>query len=446
MTTLEEKKQYIIDTVTSWNYMYTEVDDIDIEPIYQLFKNEEPVSDDELTANIASYYGTYYEIKENINNMIKYYKIAIQKGDKDACCNLALYYEKEGKIDLMMKYLRKGIKRDHKNSIYHLGYYYYQQKLYDNALKYFKKAARRGFDYAYGFIAEYYSTRDENLLLKYAKKGVKKKDLGCMIILGNHYAKKKDTEKMLTYYEMAVNNGYYQLVSFLGTYYSTLGDIDNMLKYYKLGVENGIVGAINLLSAYYIKNGEFEEAKQCLISGLETKNVNVTLNLADLCYLMGNIDDMVKYYMLSFDQGSFQGLDAIITYYKREKNYEKAIEYCEKGLDRDKKYYVKEINKLITDVPNYEYYLIKYQKYLNNINLTTFNNFKSSYLCYDKILKDYYFEKFECLICCEENENIELACKHNICYTCYRQVEKCPMCRDKFIDISSIFTVPNLFI
>ncbi len=79
--------------------------------------------------------GVYYNDTYNYHEAVRYYNMAIERGQINAMNNLALYYKKSGQINLMIKYLKMGVENGNKDSIKELGEYYESIKDYNEMKK-----------------------------------------------------------------------------------------------------------------------------------------------------------------------------------------------------------------------------------------------------------------------------------------------------------------------
>ncbi len=90
------------------------------------------------------YFGVYYYIHKNTDNMMKYYMLAIEKENSCAMYNLGNYYKKQKDYDNMMKYYMLAIEKGNSYAMCDLGIYYCKQKDYDNMMKYYIMGAKNG--------------------------------------------------------------------------------------------------------------------------------------------------------------------------------------------------------------------------------------------------------------------------------------------------------------
>jgi hypothetical protein len=157
--------------------------------------------------------GDYY-------HMLKYYEMAIDKGDIDgnAMCGLGYYYqfmEKNNNNSLMKKYYLMAIDNGNDNAMFNLGYYYHCTE------------------------------KNVYLMKKYYLMAINRGNICAMLYLGEYYYIKKNYNLMKKYYTMAFDKNNYTLNFYVndhGRYYSnrnTMVCIDNdMLIEYKIKIFN----------------------------------------------------------------------------------------------------------------------------------------------------------------------------------------------------------------
>jgi len=192
---------------------------------------------------IDLYYGVYYKIKKNYEQMKKYYLVAIEKGCCDAINNLGFYYKEiEKDYEQMKKYYLMAIEKGNMNAMNNLGVYYQNvEKDYEQMKKYYLMAIEKGNTNAMHNLGYYY---------RYVE---------------------KDYEQMKKYYLMAIDNGdkntIWQLEQFCEKNNDTLG-----------------------LLQLYIKIDDKTEISDILVNYCNQKIVDKEINLILLQYL-NCIDD-----------------------------------------------------------------------------------------------------------------------------------------------------------
>ena len=208
-------------------------------------------------------------------------------------------------------------------------------------------------------------------------------------------------------------------------------------------------------------------------------------------YIKKNESEFVKFFELSFKYGQDLSYFLLIMYFIRKKNFVNVDKYIERLVQKDSKYkyiyydaatkiqysfgdnkmYYKYLiigatlneNKCITCI-NAEierndkaYDLITHaykHKYLSKKNMIKFNKMLISYIKLNDFITENNLhhlidQKEDCCICLENNVKIDLSCKHSLCYKCYEKINKCPICRQSFIEeptnfFSSLFPRVNV--
>jgi TPR repeat protein len=177
-----------------------------INHIYNLYKYgiDERDTFEKEDSIIDLYYGEYYKIKKDYEQMKKYYLIAIGKGNDIAMNNLGLhYYIVKKDYEQMKKNLLMAIEKGNSNAMYNLGYYCQNiEKDYDQMKKYYLMAIEKG-------------------------------DCDAMLVLGYHYRNiEKDYDQMKKYYLMAIEKGHCNAMYHLEQFYKDSNDTLGLLQLY----------------------------------------------------------------------------------------------------------------------------------------------------------------------------------------------------------------------
>jgi len=153
---------------------------------------------------IDLYYGVYYDIKKDYDQMKKYYLVAIEKGNCISMNNLGSYYKNaEKNYDKMKKYFRMAIKKDNDMAMYNLGFHYDRIK------------------------------HDYKQMKKYYLMAIEKGNCNAMSNLGLYYKNiEKDCEQMKKYYLMAVEKGNEYAIWRLKQFYKDNNDTLGLLQLY----------------------------------------------------------------------------------------------------------------------------------------------------------------------------------------------------------------------
>ncbi len=145
-----------------------------------------------------------YKRLKDFNNAIKYYLLAIEKGDDNAIYNLALLYHTE-------------------------------LKDFDNTIKYYLLAIDKNYVDAMNNLALLYETEF------------------------------KDLDNAIKYYLLAIDKNYDNAMNNLALLYETeFKDFDNAIKYYYLAIENNNVDAMHNLAALYIEQNKTNKIKHTI--------------------------------------------------------------------------------------------------------------------------------------------------------------------------------------
>lgn len=215
MSKLEYMKLYfIIHGIKYSNDLIGESIDI----IYELYRNGNLIHTKELTGACANYIGLFYRKNENYYDMLKYYHIAIEKGNNDALFNLGCYYKSQDKYKNMKKYFLMAIEKDVHDAMYGLGSYYEQIEKYDVMMKYYLMAIEKGNSMAMYSLGHYYeNTRNYDDMIKYYLMATEKGNSIAMNSLGHYYGQINDYKNAMKYYLMANNEGYYGINELMKT-------------------------------------------------------------------------------------------------------------------------------------------------------------------------------------------------------------------------------------
>ena len=225
------------------NFKYSKLNNYeDINIIYNLFINDIIMNLEHLFFNdlnqIYYYYGIYYQIQNDFDNMIKYYLMAIEKNNSTAMNNLATFYEKQQNYDQMMKYYLMAIEKDNSTAMNNLADYYEKQQDYEQMIKYYLMAIEKNNSTAMNNLATYYfQQRNYDQMMKYFLMAIERGNLVSLCNLGSYYEKQNDFDSMIKYYLMAIEKGNSKAMNNLARYYEKHNDYENMMKYYLIFAE-----------------------------------------------------------------------------------------------------------------------------------------------------------------------------------------------------------------
>jgi TPR repeat protein len=184
----------------------------------------------------------YTDTVNKYDNMVKYYTMAIEKGNVDAMVRLGDYFQisDTGK---MSNYYQMAVDAGSVQAMLKMGDYYRETDNYTNMIKYYTMAVSKNNVNAMIRLGDYYlTTEDYGMATQYYQMAVDRNDTRAMIKMGDFYQNiLKDIEKMRKYYEMAMKNGYLGAMVNLTQYYSSIDEYDNirsLLNIYKTHLQN----------------------------------------------------------------------------------------------------------------------------------------------------------------------------------------------------------------
>jgi hypothetical protein len=257
---------------------------------------------------IDLYYGVYYEIKENYNQMKKYYLMAIEKDYSLAMYNLGYYYQHIGKdYNLSKKYYLMAIEKDCSSAMNNLGYYYQHiEKDYNLSKKYYLMGIEKSnTDAMYNLGYHYqFMQQDYNLMKKYYLMAIEKDCSSAMNNLGYYYQNiEKDYNLAKKYYLMGAEKGNSDTMYNLGYYYQYMEhDYNLMKKYYLMASEKGHKMSIRYLENFYIDNNDTLGLLQLYIKiDDKTKISNVLVNYCNQKIVNQRINSILLEYLNCID-------------------------------------------------------------------------------------------------------------------------------------------------
>ena len=204
--------------------------------------------------------------------------------------------------------------------------------------------------------------------------------------------------------------------------------------YYLLSANLNYSPAMVNIAIYYEEIcNDYNKAITYYLQAIEHEELYAMYNLADLYY---NIKDYVKmeyYYSLAINRyNDIQSIYKLISYYVTQLNFDKITYYYLIAIENSD-FKRSKVNKIINifyiflildaitnKSPQMEHQLSKVMK---NSNIMIYKNKIKLFKNLNNII--------ECVICYEEQLNIDLHCGHCVCIYCYPKVfeESCPICR-----------------
>ena len=190
---------------------------------------------------------------------------------------------------------------------------------------------------------------------------------------------------------------------------------------------------VNIALYYEEICNDYNKAITYYLQAIEHEELYAMYNLADLYY---NIKDYVKmeyYYSLAINRyNDIQSIYKLISYYVTQLNFDKITYYYLIAIENSD-FKRSKVNKIINifyiflildaitnKTPQMEHQLSKVMK---NRNIMIYKNKIKLFKNLNNII--------ECVICYEEQLNIDLHCGHCVCIYCYPKVfeDTCPICR-----------------
>lgn len=186
-------------TKESIHYL-NDLDEDSINTVYHLYANDKVNEITILSGVCANYIALYYDIKREHQNMKKYYKLAIEKGNAYAMYNLGRYYDTHRNYEKMKKYYLMAIEHGIEQAMYGLGRYYEFRQDYDKMKDYYLMAIKSG-------------------------------NKNAMYQLALHYQCHDNIEYMLKYYQMAIQHGSVEAMEDMVLYCIDIQKFYDMMKY-----------------------------------------------------------------------------------------------------------------------------------------------------------------------------------------------------------------------
>lgn len=217
--------------------------------------------------------GDYCYYKKDIQGMMKYYLLAINRGHPAGMIALASYYETINKYTNILKCYLMGIKLNDAYSMYGLSLYYlhnstnqppaeydplnkpWNEYCLDSGKKYAEMAIEQGYLHAHYNIGLYFSKKGNmDNAVKHYLIASEHGSRHAMLEIGRYYQRHNMRTIANTYYKQAIELGCDEAMNALGCYYKANGEIDNMVKYFEMGINKGNMKCINDMNEYLKEN------------------------------------------------------------------------------------------------------------------------------------------------------------------------------------------------
>lgn len=314
----------------------------------------------DLDSNICAYMlGLYYQNINEYDRMAKYYKIVSNSEDygdledlKNYCkimgsINFELYkYSKSDELEIdeeTLGYLKKSSKYNYCESFYELGNYYKQKNNTARMIKYFEEAINKNNDNRAMYeLGKYYKSVNKNVSkLKYFAMAFKNNNFDVLYDLGMYYKDKKEYEQMVKYFKLAVEKTQCVKSMYeLGQHYHKHIDKKSMDKYYKMGleIEPDNQDILCGYAYYYYDNDEYLKSIE-FFDKLNEDEYNTHILAVIRCLLKNNDLDRLDKLLNDFDTEHnyvswFKIIKDVTDYFKSESfNEENMIKYIVRGLN-----------------------------------------------------------------------------------------------------------------
>ncbi len=202
-----------------------------IHSLYDLFMYD-IIEDDNNDNKYLDFVGTYSTyIKINYELAEKYYLKAIEMGNESAIYNLGRLYKILKRYDKMEEYYNKILDKE---TAYELGKYYSKTSL-EKSLKYYTIAAEKGNNNACQKLGMFYfQSKQYDLMDKYYMLSFECGDKDVLYQLISNYMHIKNNEKLLKYLKLSLNNNDYKSLISSILYFNNINKYEPELESYIL--------------------------------------------------------------------------------------------------------------------------------------------------------------------------------------------------------------------
>ena len=236
----------------------------------------------------------YANLTKNKDEAIKYYKMAIEKGNVDAMNNYAILIENENK-DEASKYYKMAIEKQYVRSMYNYAILI-QNENKDEAIKYYKMAIEKGDIGSMNNYAILIENENKDEAIKYYKMAIEK---GSGYAMYNYACiiQNENKDEAIKYYLMAIDKGN---TNAMNNYASLIENKnkDEAIKYYFMAIEYGHSGSL----------------KRCLIKDGKLQVYYYLSRCKNTDFILTNIKELEK--------------DKTIFYYKRKLQCMSKVDTC----------------------------------------------------------------------------------------------------------------------
>jgi len=202
--------------------------------------------------------------------------------------------------------------------------------------------------------------------------------------------------------------------------------------YYLLSANLHYSPAMVNIAIYYEEIcNDFDKAITYYLEAIEYEEFYAMYNLADLYYKIKDFSKMEYYYSLAINR--YNDIDSIyklISYYTTQLNFDKMKYYYLIAIEhphfKRTKVFINKFYRflILDDITNKTTKMeLQLSKIMKNRDIMIYKNKIKLFKNLNNII--------ECVICYEEQLNIDLHCGHCVCIYCYPKVfeDTCPICR-----------------
>jgi len=237
----------------------------------------------------------------NYQEAIKYYLLAIEKNISKDYYKVAECYRQLDDHESAVKYFKLSLDSGNKNAAFELGLYYgYVVQDYNLAIDYYLMSEETGNSLYNAALLYENKLNDIDNAIKCYNLAIDKGNVPSMINLGNIYYKRTDVDLTKKYFQMAIDNDYIPAWSCMGSYYlenekDNKTSCDIAIRYFQYVIDN--------VDKLY-DSGESDDRKAYSIS----------LHNMGVCHGIKNNHELaIKYYMMAIRENQIESVNCLFT-------------------------------------------------------------------------------------------------------------------------------------